>query len=78
LAAALTIGVPTGTPVNGDKLIFRIKDNGTPQTLTFNAIYRAVGTTLPSTTTASKILYIGCIFNFAETLWDVVALAQQA
>jgi len=78
LAATLTIGVPTGTPVNGDKLIFRIKDNGTSQTLTFNAIYRVVGTTLPSATTAGKILYIGCIYNSAETLWDVVALAQQA
>ena len=78
LAAALTIGVPTGTPVNGDTLIFRIKDNGTSQTLNFNAIYRAVGTTLPSATTANKILYIGCIYNSAETFWDVVALAQQA
>lgn len=29
LAAALTINAPTGTPVNGDKLLFRILDNGT-------------------------------------------------
>lgn len=79
LAAALTINAPTGTPVDGDKLIFRIKDNGTAQTLTWNAIYRTVGVgTLPTTTTAGKIVYFGCIYNSAETLWDVVALSQQA
>jgi hypothetical protein len=81
LAAGLTLNAPTGSPANGDKLIFRIKDNGTPQNLTWTTTtgaYRAVGVTLPTTTTTSKILYVGCIYNGAENYWDVIALSQQA
>jgi hypothetical protein len=78
LAATLTINAPTGTPVNGDKLIFRILDNGTGQTLSWNGTYTVIGTTLPTTTTANKMVYVGCIYNAANTRWDVVAVATQA
>ncbi len=78
LAAALTINAPTGTPVNGDKLMFRIKDNGGSQTLTWNAAFRAIGVTLPTATTASKITYVGAIYNAAESVWDVIAAVTQA
>jgi hypothetical protein len=61
LAAGLTINAPTGTPLDGDKLIFRFLDNGTGQTLTWNATYTVIGTTLPTSTTASKMVYVGCI-----------------
>ncbi len=77
-AVTLTINAPTGTPVNGDKLIFRILDNGTPQTLTWNATFTVIGTILPTTTTASKMVYVGCIYNAANTRWDVVAVTTQA
>ena len=46
--------------------------------LTWNAIYRAVGTTLPVSTTATKTIYVGCIYNAADTKWDVVAVSTQA
>ena len=81
LATGLTINAPTGSPVDGQKLIIRILDNGTSQTLTWTTTsggYRIVGTTLPTSTTVSKILYVGCIYNTAATFWDVIALAQQA
>jgi hypothetical protein len=55
LAAGLTINAPTGTPVDGDKLIFRILDNGTARTLTWNATYTVIGVTLPTTTTANTL-----------------------
>lgn len=74
---ALTINAPTGTPVNGDKLIFRILDNGSAQTLTWDATYTVIGVTLPTSTTASKMLYVGCIYNAANTRWDVVAVTTQ-
>ena len=77
LAANLTINAPTGTPVNGDKLIFRFLDNGTTRTLTWNATYTVIGTTLPTATTASKMLYVGCIYNAANTRWDVIAVTTQ-
>jgi hypothetical protein len=77
-AVNLTINAPTGTPVDGNKLIFRILDNGTTRTLTWNATYTVIGVTLPTSTTASKMTYVGCIYNAANTRWDVVAVTTQA
>ena len=78
LATSLTINAPTGTPVDGNKLLFRILDNGTPQSLSWNATYTAIGTALPSTTTANKTTYVGCIYNANNTRWDVIAVTTQA
>tara|TARA_R110000772_G_scaffold52808_3_gene120986 strand:+ start:1099 stop:1980 length:882 start_codon:yes stop_codon:yes gene_type:complete len=78
LASALTIAAPTGTPSTGMKLVIRLTDNGTNRALTWNVIYRAIGVTLPTTTTANKILYIGCIYDEAGSKWDVVAIKEEA
>lgn len=78
LAAAMTINAPTGTPVQGQKLVIRIKDNATARALTWNAIFRVVGTELPTTTVISKYIYVGCIYNSTDTKWDVVAVANEA
>ena len=78
LAAGLTINAPTGTPVDGNKLMFRILDNGTSRALTWNATYTAIGVTLPSATTVSKTTYVGCVYNTNNTRWDVVAVTTQA
>ena len=77
-AAGLTVAAPTGVPVDGNKLIIRILDNGTPQTITWNATYTVIGPTLPTTTTANKMIYVGCVYNSTNTRWDVIALATQA
>ena len=66
LAVAATIAAPTGTPVDGQKLMLRIKDNGTARALTWtttSGAYRAIGSTLPTNTTAGKLMYIGCVYN---------------
>lgn len=78
LATAPTFGAPTGSPVQGQKLIIRIKDNGTARVLAWNAIYRNLGTALPTTTVISKTLYCGFIYNATDTKWDLVALSQEA
>ncbi len=80
LAAGATFGAPTGSPVNFQKLIVRIKDNASPQTLAWNAAFIAGGAALPTTTVASKILSIGFIYNTANALnkWQCVATAQEA
>ena len=78
LANALTINAPTGTPVDGNKLMFRFLDNGTSRALTWNATYTAIGVTLPVSTTASKTTYVGCIYNTSAARWDVVAVTTQA
>ena len=74
-AAALTINAPTGL---GRRLVIRIKDDGTARGITFNAIFRGIGITLPTTTTASKTLYLGLIYNTADTKWDVIAFKEEA
>lgn len=78
LASGLTINAPIGTPTNGDKLIFRLLDNGTGRALTWNGTYTAIGVTLPTTTTANKTTYVGCIYNANNTRWDVIAVTTQA
>jgi hypothetical protein len=80
LAAAATFGAPTYTtaPVDGQALVIRIKDNGAAHTLAFNAIYRIVGATLPTTTVISKLIYITMFYNVADTKWDVVGVGNQA
>lgn len=78
LAVGATFGAPTGTPVDGQRLLIRIEDNGTARTLAWNAIYEVVGTILPVTTTISKKLYIGCVYNSADTKWDVVSVGEEA
>lgn len=77
LAAGLTINAPIGTPVDGNKLIFRLLDNGTGRALTWNATYTVIGTTLPTTTVANKTTYVGCIYNANNTRWDVIAVTTQ-
>lgn len=77
-AGALLFNDPGGTPLGGQKLIIRIKDNGTARALTWNAVFRAMGTALPSTTVLSKTLYLGFIYNATDTKWDLVASAQEA
>jgi hypothetical protein len=78
LAAGLTINAPIGTPLDGDKLIFRLLDNGTSRALTWNPTYTVIGVTLPTATTISKTTYVGCIYNANNTRWDVIAVTTQA
>jgi len=76
LAVSMTINAPTNGS-DGKKLIIRIKDSGSAQSLTWDAIFRAIGITLPTTTTANKTIYVGCIYNNADSKWDVIAVAEE-
>ena len=82
LTGTTNIQVPSGTPTDGQKLNIRIKDNGTPRTLTWvtagSSAYRVIGVTLPTTTVANKTIYVGCVYNLADDDWDVVAVASEA
>jgi len=76
-AQNFTIAAPSGTPILGQKMMLLISDNGTSRTITWNAIYRAVGgLTLPTATSAGKGLYVGMIYNSYSSFWDVIATAQ--
>ena len=80
LSVAPTFGAPTGTPVNGQKLIIRIKDNGTARALNWNAAYVAGGASLPTTTVINKTMHLGFIYNTDNSLnkWMLIAKAEEA
>jgi len=77
LAAGATFGAPTGTPIEGQQLIIRIKDNGTAQSLGWNSGvggYRAsTDLALPATTVLGKTLYLGFMYNSTDSKWDLLA-----
>lgn len=75
LAVNATFGAPTGTPVQGQKLIYRVKDNGTARTFTWNAIFRGIARALPTGSVANETLYLGFIYNSTDVKWDLVAVA---
>jgi hypothetical protein len=78
LAATATFGAPTGTPVDGQKLMLRIVDNGTAWALSWNQVYSAVGITLPTTTTAGKCTYVDMIYNAQFSTWDCISTATRS
>lgn len=77
-AEALSLVNPSGTPVQGQPMIIRIKDNGTARAITYDTQYRAIGVTLPTTTVISKTHYLGMIYNSTDTKWDIVGVNSQA
>jgi hypothetical protein len=75
LATGATFGAPTGTPVDGQKFMVRVKDNGTARALAFNAAYRfSTSLAAPTTTVLGKTLYMGFIYNLADTKYDCLAI----
>lgn len=78
LAVDATIAAPTGTATNGNRLIIRIKDNGTARALAYNSIFRWVGPSPQTTTVLGKTLYLGVIYNSADTKWDIISVSLEA
>jgi hypothetical protein len=79
-AVALTLAAPTGTAIDGKDLMIRIKDDGNAQTITWTAGtggYRAIGVTLPTTTTAGKTTYVGLIYNSDDSRWDAIGVTTE-
>lgn len=67
----------SGTPKNFQVLIFRIKDNGSPYTITWGAKFIAKGVELPTTTTANKLLTVGFLYDTITTTWGCVAVTNE-
>lgn len=76
LAANLTINSP-GAGNDGQKLVIRIKDNGTSYSLTWNAIFTQAGLPLPTSTTAGKYMYFGFIYNAQASKWQMIAQSTE-
>jgi hypothetical protein len=70
----LAINAITGTPTNGQKIIFRLQSTNT-QTFSWNAVF--IGSTdlsLPTTSSGtSKYDYLGFIYNSTASKWQLIA-----
>lgn len=67
----------TGQPRNFDTLVYRIKDNGTSQTLAWGSSFAEYGVPLPTATTAGKVLTVGFIYDAVAAVWGCVAASLQ-
>jgi hypothetical protein len=79
-AVGLTLAAPTGTIADGQDLMIRIKDSGSAQTIAWTSGtggYRAIGITLPTTTTAGKTTYVGLIYNSDDSRWDAIGVTTE-
>ena len=74
-AGALLFNAPGGTPTDGQKLIISVASSTTTaRALTWNAIFEASTTALPTTTAATTAqLNIGFIYSTPRTKWVCVA-----
>lgn len=67
----------SGTPSNFQKLLFRIKDDGTARGITWGASFEAKGVSLPTTTIISKLLTVGFIYDTVTSKWGCVASVNE-
>ena len=68
----------SGTPSDFQKLLIRIKDDGTPRAITWGASFVSHGGTLPTTTVTSKTTTVGLLYNDALTKWTCIAVTTEA
>jgi len=70
----LTINAPTGTPVNGQKIILRLTSTNV-QTFSWNAAFAgSTDLALPTASSgSSKVDYMGFIYNSTATKWHLLA-----
>lgn len=80
-ASSLTISADAGTPTDGQKMIFRLKDNGVSRALTWTTGvsngFQEVGAALPTSTVPNKTTYVGVIYNASAARWDAVAVTTE-
>jgi hypothetical protein len=76
-ATSMTSGL-TGTPSNGEMLLYRIKDNGTARAITWGASIVAMGAALPTTTDLSKVLHVLFVWDSVTSKCGCISTAYEA
>jgi len=87
-SGAFTISADAGTPTDGQRIVFRVEDNGTTRTITFTGGssksfqpcvggFTVSGSNWTIATTANKALYIGAIYNANTSRWDITAITEE-
>ena len=78
LAADITDVNMSGTPTDFQKLLFRIKDDGSSRSITWGADFQNGSVELPTETTASKTLLVGVIYDSVDSKWTCEASGSRA
>lgn len=68
----------SGTPTNFQPLVIRIKDDGTARAITWGASFVAEGATLPTTTTAGKVLTVGFMYDSVKSKWGCIGAITES
>lgn len=68
----------SGTPTDFQSLVIRIKDDGTPRTIAWGSSFESAQATLPTTTTANKVLLVGFFWNSDLSKWRCAASGNEA
>jgi hypothetical protein len=74
---SMTTGL-AGTPTECQKLIIRIKDDGTARAITWGASFSAMGAVLPTTTVISKVTTVGLLYDTVISAWGCIAAVTQS
>ena len=77
---AIFFDTPSGTPVDGQKMIIQIKYAGTAGTISFTGSWTAGGVALPTSGVTGKYLHLGFMYVTANSFnkWMLLASAQQS
>lgn len=74
LATNITSVSISGTPADGQKLMIRIKDDGTTRTITWGSSFQSSGiASLLASTAASKTHHVGLIYDASVAKWVCIA-----
>ena len=77
-AFTLTVSNPTGTAVNGQRLVVKIKDNGLAVTIIWGSAWTAfTGAGLPTSTGTGKWQYITAYYDQGSGNWHVIDVKQE-
>lgn len=68
----------SGTPTNFQRLLIRIKDDGTARAITWGPSFQSGSATLPGTTVAGKTLMVGLIHDSVDSKWTCEATGSRA
>jgi hypothetical protein len=68
----------SGTPTNFQKLLIRIKDDGTARAITWGASFQSGTATLPTTTVLGKTLMVGLMYDSVDAKWTCEATGSRA
>lgn len=73
LAISTTIKNPTGTPFDGQIILYRIKDNGTPRSISYDTAFVDLTGSAPNTTTTSKVTLVCARYSSSRGKWEIFA-----